>query len=96
MILTRSLLLIFLSGTLAACDGQVTDFVKSGGDIDRDNPADETGPVSSGAYLNLTPGAVRATSAAVKMEASLTPTRRVLTGGSVRAEVSLSRTAVRQ
>lgn len=78
---------------LSACNSQVTDFVKGGGEPSRSIASPIINEDDSAA-LKVSPGSVVATSPAVTMQATVTVTKRTLSSAEVGAEVSLSRSRV--
>lgn len=83
-----------ISVLAAGCNSQVGDYVAGGGDPLRspDEPKTQgSGPMA----MKISPGRVISSSPQVSMEATVTPTRRKLTGAQVSGEVTFGRTRVK-
>lgn len=83
------LLIVMLA--LTGCNKAVEDFVKGGGKV-KDPPVVVVIPEDGLVGRKLSPGAVRATGTGLFMEAHITPTKQILSGPSVTAEMSLHQT----
>jgi hypothetical protein len=88
-------LCILLSGFfLAGCNGTVGNYV-GGAKQAPPSGSEDPPPASTSDTLpsvRISPGYMNATNNGVGLEANITPTKRVITGGGISAEITMGRT----
>lgn len=98
----KGLAFLILGLALMGCDASVTDFVKGGGDPLRD-PDLKTPPLAPIAVASsdivgfkVSPGRMTATSADISLDATVSPTNRILSTTDMSMSVTISRGVIAQ
>jgi hypothetical protein len=88
------ILMLAMSLALMGCQKQVQGFVDGAMSPNPRDPASIISSSNSSMGIKVSPGHVTASAAAVSMTATITPTQRTLTSGTISAQVTMSQTRV--